>query len=262
MHLIGHRAFDDEKPIQPFQVDGAGRLSGVELDIRCNSEGALVIDHAPVFMLRSRRLKHIPKSIQAGLFFLANEFPGLNRLMLDVKSTRAAAALGAYLADHPQPFALVFNCWHGDDVAAIRTHLPEAEIYYCLAPIFSRRVPQGRFNDLYLSNSFPFFSSRRRFKPALGKPNRHNLNVKLISSKKLEAHLPDDIDGICVHRLFCGAELQAFAGLRKLGVAVYGIAGFDAKQLAKVAPFADYAIIRSGKQGRRRRSRNSHGTLA
>ncbi|MBY8977468.1 hypothetical protein KHP62_16770 [Rhodobacteraceae bacterium NNCM2] len=250
MRLIGHRVFKDDEPIRPFQTDGTLRLDGVELDIRCDSAGMVSVYHAPFFQLRSKRLAHIPKSLRAALHFLSEKIEGLSVVMLDVKSTKAADALGRYLTGVTLPFELVFNCWHGDDVAALRRHLPRAEIFYCLAPIFARRIPKGRFSDLYVCNSFPFLSSTSRFKPKHAKTNRHNLNVQLISSREFEAHLPRGIDGVCVHRMFCKPELIELAGRRDLGIAVYGISASKAKRLQRVSAFADYAIVSDRKQPR------------
>ncbi len=248
MRVIGHRVFKDDEPIRPFRTDGTRRLDGVELDIRSDENGMVWVDHAPIFQLRSRRLAHIPKSFHAAVHFLSEEIDDLEILMLDIKSAAAARALGRYLEGRHLPFSLVFNCWHADEVVALREYLPAAQIFFCLAPIFAKRIPKGRFRDLYVSNSFPFLSTSRKFKPKLDKTNRHNLNVKLISSREFEAHLPDGIDGVCVHRMFCRPELISFSRRQSLGISVYGLAASKAKKLDRVSAFADYAIISGRRQ--------------
>lgn len=261
MKYIAHRVFADNRPIEPIRHDGSVRLDGVELDIRSDQSGNPCIDHAPVFQLRSARRAQIPKSFQAASYFLAKRFPELNTLMLDVKSTAAAHSIGRHLATEQHPFKIAFNCWHDDDVQVLRSYLPDAVIYFCIVPIFSRRIPLGRFRDLYVCNSYPFVTSRTGFQPRHSKMNQHNVNVKLISPKRLNIHLPKGINGICVHRLFCNSDVAAYAEERGIGVSVYGLSAADKRKIARYRDFADYAIIGLDRSGRGRRTSNSRDSV-
>lgn len=243
MRVIAHRVFADNRPIELPRFGGALPPDGVELDIRVDADGRPQVYHGPVFKFRSARRVQIPKSLQAAAHFLTTEVPGLECLMLDIKSAAAADAVGQFIAKHPQELSLVFNCWHEDDVAILRSYLPDATIYYCIVPIFSRRVPKGRLRDLFVCNSYPFVTSRRSFMPRHGKDNQHNVNVKLIPARRLSMHLPRDIDGICLHKLFFSDEIAEFAAGRGLGLSVYGLSHKNKRRLSRIADAADYAII-------------------
>jgi hypothetical protein len=126
-----------------------------------------------------------------------------------------------------------------------------------VAPIFSSLAPKWRLNDLYVSNSFPFISRSSRFQPDDEKANGHHINVKLISSRTLEASLPDEIDGVCVHRIFRSAALMEFILARGLKLAFYGLPSRAHPRTQALADCADYAIIRKEsqiRQGLRRAS--------
>ena len=257
MQLIAHRVFADNRPFEPLSLHGGYHLSGVEMDVRSDERGKAFIDHAPVFQLRASRRRTIPKSLQGAVHYLANAYPDLDVLMLDVKSEAAAEAAGRYIAETPPPFRLVFNCWHGKDVAALRRYVPDAVVYFCIVPILARRIPKGRFRDLYVCNSFPFVSSRHRFEPKQGKTNRHNVNVKLLTKRRLNMYLPKGINGLCVHSMFCSDELADYAAEKGLGLSVYGLGASDRRRLDRISSFADYAIIGSRRAGRDRRTRNN-----
>ena len=258
MRFIAHRVFGDHQPIQPIESVRSLPLHGVELDVRLSTSGEPVIDHAPVFMLRSHRRAQIPKSFHAAIHFLSTRLPTLEYVLLDIKSGEAASAVGLYLAGRDDlPFEVIFNCWHADDVLALKAALPDAFVLFCLAPVFTRRIPRGRFRDLYLFNSFPFVHSRQGFRPKEDKPNRHNINVKLISRETLNAYLPRAIDGLCVHRVFCAPELVAFAQSRGLKVAVYGLRYEKPAMLDRVRPFADFAMVRGTRRARPKAPSNS-----
>ncbi|MFO7856514.1 MAG: hypothetical protein R6V44_15110 [Paracoccaceae bacterium] len=240
--LIAHRVFDDGAPLGAASVADLDRFDGIELDIRCGEDGEPHIEHAPVFRLRSRR-KRVPQRFDAALEFLSARTPELRTVLLDLKSAAAADGVGRLLARNPPPFETVFNCWHAADVAALRRRLPSARVLFAVAPIFARRAPRGRLRDLYLCNSYPFLHHRRGYRPPEGKANGHGINVKLISTRRLSAFLPPAVDGLCVHRLFCNADLLDFARARGLGLAVYGLDPDKPERIARVAAFADYAIV-------------------
>ncbi len=256
LRLIAHRVFADEAPLAPIRLVGGAPCSGVELDIRCAADGEPWVYHAPVFQIRTERRKRVPKPFGAAMRFLAEHTPWVEVVLLDVKSMEAAAAVSRHLAYNPPPFEVVFTCWHPDEAAVLRLRLPEARILFCVAPIFARRAPR-RLRDLYVYNSYPFVSSRRRFAPKLGKENRHNINVKLICSRRLAAALPRQIDGLCVHRIFCSDDLPAFAEQRGLELAVYGLDIKREARLREVGAFADYAIIRGAAQAPRSKPMHS-----
>jgi hypothetical protein len=244
LRLIAHRVFGDRAPIRPFGMIGKAPFHGVELDVRCDGTAEAWIDHAPLFMMRARRNRQVPKSFRAAMHFLAVHVPSLEMVLLDIKSVAAAEWVGAYIAQTPPRFEVVFACWHAEEAAVLRRHLPQAVILYCLAPIFAHKAPRGRFRDLYLSNSYPFLSTARRFAPQHDKPNCHNINIKLMARGELAMTLPPEVDGLCVHRLFCSPELAAFTKARNLRLAVYGLCGRSEDKLRDIAPYIDYAIIR------------------
>ena len=133
-----------------------------------------------------------------------------------------------------------------------------ARIFFCIAPIVARRAPRGRLENLYLSNSFPFFWAAERFDPDPDKSNRHNINVRLISSRRGDAALPDGVDGVCVHRLFWRPTLAALVAAQGLEVAVYGLASrAQAAAQAARGPVA-YAIIGERRDALRASARRSH----
>lgn len=241
MQVIAHRVFPDADPIEPFGTSGALQLDGVELDVRVDAAGAAVIDHAPLLLLRRRRLAQAPKSLAATVSFLAEEMPELELLLLDVKSARAAEAVARQLPTLAPPFRLVFACWHAATAKVLREAFPESEVHYCLVPIFADRVPRTTRRDLYLCNSFPFIHSRRRFSPADDKANAHAVNVRLMKPETLK--LLGGVDGICVHGLFCTPELINTARARDLRLSVYGLKA-GRRRLAKLAPLIDYGIVR------------------
>lgn len=249
--LIAHRVFDDGAPLGAAAVADLDRFDGVELDIRCGEDGEAHVEHAPVFRFRSKR-RRVPQRFDDALSFLAERTPELKTVLLDLKSAAAADRVGRSLAESPPPFETVFNCWHAADVAALRGRLPEARVFFAVAPIFARRTPRGRLRDLYLCNTYPFLHARRGYRPSEAKANGHGINVKLISTRRLSAFLPAAVDGLCVHRLFCNADLLEFARARGLGLAVYGLDPDRPERIARVAGFADYAIV---SRPRRRRLR-------
>ncbi|MEL6204175.1 MAG: hypothetical protein AAFR47_02520 [Pseudomonadota bacterium] len=240
MQVIAHRIFRDTEPIEPFGIDGTLKLNGVELDVRVGEHGLAMIDHAPLFMLRRRRLAQIPKSLRAAVGFLSREAPELDVLMLDIKSTGAAEAVARQLPEIAPPFRLVFNCWHAAPLKVLREAFRCAELHYCLAPIFTDRVPRTRYRDLYLYNAFPFIYSRRRFNPAEDKVNAHAVNVRLMKPETLK--LPAGVNGICVHRVFCTPELMKAAGNRRLKLSVYGLKA-GSRRIERLEPFINYAIV-------------------
>lgn len=254
---IAHRVFGDRAPISPFLNENDPPFHGVELDVRCGTEGEAWIYHAPVFQLRSRRIRQVPKPFADAMAFLAEHMPAFEVVMLDIKSVEAAAKVGAYLSATRPPFEVVCNCWHPDEVAELRRHSGVTTIYYCIAPIFARRALPGRFRDLYLSNSYPFLSTRRNFDPKLAKQNRHNINIKLISKRKLTATLPRGIHGICVHRIFCSPELMGFVAARKLQLAVYGLGKTAREKVESMSGGVTYAIIRRSMPDRRSETSNN-----
>ncbi|MEM1315460.1 MAG: hypothetical protein AAGI51_12945 [Pseudomonadota bacterium] len=223
------------------------RFDGVELDLREGEDGEARIEHAPVFRIRARS-RRVPRRFSEAMAMLARKAPHLRAALLDVKTARAAEQAGAALAAAPTPFQPIFNCWHADDIHALRRRLPDAKVMFVTAPIFARRAPRGRLRDLYLSNSYPFVRSRRLFLPKAEKSNGHAINVKLISKRRLRAFVPPTADGLCVHRLFCTPPLVEFAKERGLELAVYGLDDEDLDPDGRVARAADYAILKDSRR--------------
>ena len=258
LRYIAHRVFDDDRPIEPFPVSDNLPCDGVELDVRSDESGAPVIWHGPVFRLR-RKNRQIPKALTDAVDFLTTYASSLEVIMIDVKSAAAAEAVGRVLQKLQCGFEFVFTCWHWDDARILRLHMPKAQILFCMAPIFAPRAPSGRKRDLYLSNSFPFISTRSRFSPNPDKANRHNINVKLITRRRPSLLLPPEVNGICAHRIFWSDRLVDYVEERELRAAVYGLPNRRTGRLADIGNFADYAIIRSPRMGQHTTPNNSLG---
>jgi hypothetical protein len=243
LRLIAHRVFDDRAGAGAPLLALPG-FDGVELDLRCGPGGEPVVEHGPLFLSRALRRRRAPASLAEALASVEQAAPGVELALLDVKSREAAEAAGRWLAANPPRLETVFVCWHGEVVRALRRLAPAARILFCVAPIFGRRAPRGRLRDLYLHNAFPFVATSRRYEPRREKPNGHAINLKLISSRAPRAALPGGLHGLCVHRLFCSAELAAFCAARGLRLAVYGLDDAADARLDRIAGVADYAIIR------------------
>ena len=251
MQLIAHRLYDDAAELRQIDRGRLDGVQGVELDLRCDPSGETVIHHSPVFRARSGAPRHPRKPLRDAIGFLGEVAPHLQTLLLDVKTLEAAGCAASSIARERPRFDVAFACWRAEEVRAIRKELPGAMILFCLAPIFLRRTPRGRLRDLYICNSFPFIASARAFEPKLDKPNRHNINVKLICKERLAARLPRGVDGLCVHRLFHREELIDFAAARGLRTAVYGLPASDHPRTHALRGVADFAIVKGPRSGDR-----------
>lgn len=257
MRLIAHRVFRDGARLDACDTHRFGAYDGVELDLRLNRQGRLVVEHAPVFRARLRRAEPCENGFEDALTLLASAPTPPQTLFLDVKCQAAASAAARRVAESPPCRDIVFTCWRADDAAAVRAILPDARIFFCVAPIVARRAPRGRLENLYLTNSFPFFWAAERFEPDPAKSNRHNINIRLISSRRGEGGLPEGVDGVCVHRLFWRPTLAALAAAQGLEAAVYGLASrAQAIAQAAVGPVA-YAIIGERRDALRASARRS-----
>jgi hypothetical protein len=266
MRFIAHRVFKDGETFDGFDARRLHGYHGVELDIREDGRGDVCINHAPLFLRRRGSAAVSGRALCDAIAVFAECLSTLEVLFLDVKSRSAAEILARKVARSEIPFETVFNCWHPDDVQAVRDVLPEATIFFCVAPIFTERTPRGRLSDLYISNSFPFVTRSSRFQPDDDKDNRHNINVKLISCRTLEADLPEAIDGVCVHRIFRSPALMAFIAQRGLKAAFYGLPSRGHPRTRALAPHADFAIVRKESPLRsailRASARHSHDRAA
>ena len=251
MQLIAHRLYDDAAELRQVDRRRLHGVQGAELDIRCDETGEAVIHHSPVFRARSGAPRDPRKPLRDAVGFLGEIAPHLQTLLLDVKTVDAAGRAAEAVARERPRFDVAFACWRADEVATIRAALPGALILFCVAPIFLRRTPRGRLRDLYICNSFPFITSARGFVPKLDKPNRHNINVKLICKDRLAARLPRGVDGMCVHRLFHREELIDFAAARGLRTAVYGLPACDHPRTDALRGVADFAIVKRPRSGER-----------
>lgn len=255
MQFIAHRVFRDGEPavtLDPARIAG---FDGLELDLRLDGAGRLVVEHAPVFGALRRR--PVSDSLEAALDVLAGLGVVRRRLLLDVKCVTAARAAARFVAERGLERDVLFACWHAAEVDAIRATLPDATILYCIAPIVAARAPQGRLQSLYLTNVFPYFWSAANFAPRLDKPNRHNIHVKLVSRTRGMTMLPQSIDGLCVHRLFWTPSLAAIAAAQGFSVAVYGLRSRAAAlRLAAERGAFDFAIIGSRPAARRASARH------
>jgi len=245
MRFIAHRVFEDRRPVCWLERLDLSAFHGVELDIRDDGAGRAMVEHSPLFGVRHARRRRVSKPLDAALGYLSDHAPHLDVLLLDIKCEAAAALAARHVAEARPPFEVIFNCWHASEVATIRETLPDARILFTVAPILARKVPRGRYRDLYLSNSFPFLRSSLRYAPRTGKANRHNINVKLISTARLTAILPRHIDGVCLHRYFWSEEFADYTARRGLCTAVYGLPSRTHRQLGRIAGHADYAIVRA-----------------
>jgi len=245
MRFIAHRVFADCRPVSRFERLDLADFHGVELDIRDDGQGRAMVEHSPLFRVRRPGRRPVTKPLDATLDYLAGQARRPEIVLLDIKCEAAARLAAGHVAATPLPFEVLFNCWHGGDVRAVRETLPGARILYTVAPILARRVPRGRFRDLYLSNSFPFLRSSLRFEPRSDKANRHNINVKLISTSRLSAVLPRGIDGVCLHRYFWSEEFADYTAARGLSTAVYGLPSRTHRKLDEIESRADFAIVRA-----------------
>lgn len=256
MRLIAHRVIDDRGSLADLAAYRETAFDGVELDVRMDQDGALVVQHSPVFSIpkRSRRPDKPRRemALSDALSRLEAVEPAITSVMLDVKSEAAAEAVATLIRNDPPIFQTSFICWHRTDAAIIRRNLPEATIYFCLAPIFSRSLGRVLPDDLYLFNSFPFLARSRRFLPRAVKQNRHNINVRLFGSLRAAGAIPEEADGICLHKLFCSRALIAYARRAGLRVAVYGLSSADAPKVRAFRDLIDVGIIRAARGKRRR----------
>ena len=257
MRLIAHRVFRDGARLDDCDTQRFGGYDGVELDLRLNREGRLVVEHAPVFRARLRRASVCENDFEDALTLLASAPTPPRTLFLDVKCHAAASAAARRVAASQPCRDIVFTCWRADDVAAVRAILPGARIFFCIAPIVARRAPRGRLENLYLSNSFPFFWAAERFEPDPDKTNRHNINVRLIAPQRDGAPLPEGVNGVCVHRVFWRPTLAALVAAQGLEVAVYGLASrAQAEAQAALGPVS-YVIIGARRDALRAAARRS-----
>jgi glycerophosphoryl diester phosphodiesterase len=251
MRLIAHRVFRDGDRLERFDSRRLAGFEGVEIDLRLDASGELVVRHSPVFAA-GRSLKRVPGHRFAdALTHLSRMATAPRLLLLDVKCVTAAEAAARLIAGTPPAADVLFNCWHAEEFGAIRAHLPEARIFFCAAPIVARRAPAGRLEDIYLCNSFPFLWSGRNFTPDLDNVNRHNINIRVISRRRGGLIAPEGADGLTVHRLFWNGRVAALAAEQGLEVAVYGL-NSRAQAWAEAAhgPIA-YAIIGDRKRNAR-----------
>jgi glycerophosphoryl diester phosphodiesterase len=256
MQFIAHRVLRDGEPAEALDPALVAGFDGLELDLRLDPRGRLIVDHAPVFAGLRRR--PASDSLEAALDVIGALRGVPRRLLLDVKCVTAATAAARLVEQRGMEREVIFACWHAAEVDAIRETLPGATILYCIAPIVASRAPKGRLQSLYVTNVFPFFWSAANFAPRLDKRNRHNINVKLVSRSRGITTLPPRIDGVCVHRVFWTPSLAAIAAAQGLSVAVYGLRSrAHAQRLAADRGAFDYAIIGSRQGGARASARRS-----
>jgi glycerophosphoryl diester phosphodiesterase len=253
MQFIAHRIFDDREELDRFCRTRVEGCHGVELDVREGADGAAVIHHTPVFHPAPGRPAYALKPLCAAIDLLAQSGAGLETLFLDVKSARAGALAARHVRATRPPFDVAFTCWRPEDVAAVRDELPGARVLYVVAPIMVRRAPK-RLSDLWLCNSFPFLVTSKRFTPKVDKTNRHNINVRMVSTERLAEALPRGVDGLCVHRIFTSDRLLDFAEARDLRLAVYGLKSRDHPKISALEDAADYAIVKPAKPRKATRS--------
>jgi hypothetical protein len=245
MQIIAHRLYADKVALDQIDARLMQGVQGVELDLRHDANREVIIQHSPIFRARSGDARHPRKPLEQAIGLLSEIGPGLQTLILDVKTSEAAGLAAAVIARSRPRFDIAFACWRAEEVAAIRENLPGAMVLFCVAPIFLRRGPRGRLRDLYVTNSFPFVACARSFIPKPEKTNGHNINVKLICKNRLAARLPRGVDGLCVHRLFHREPLIDFAAARKLRTAVYGLPSFCHPRTHALEGVADFAIVKA-----------------
>jgi glycerophosphoryl diester phosphodiesterase len=251
MRFIAHRIFRDGDRLERIDARRLAGCEGVEIDLRLDASGALVVRHSPVFAA-GRTLKRVPGHAFAdALTHLSRMVVKPNLLLLDVKCVTAARAAAQLIAGQPPEAEVIFNCWHAEEIDAIRAVLPDARVFFCAAPIVARRAPAGRLEDMYLTNSFPFFWRTATFAPCYEKANRHNINVRLISRRRGGLVAPEGADGLTIHRLLWNRHVAELAADQGLEVAVYGLnSRTQARAEAAHGPF-DYAIIGDKRAARR-----------
>lgn len=253
MKRIAHRAIDDRGDLADFARYRETAFDGVELDIRRDQDGAIVVRHSPIFTWRSRQRPADPARrrmlLGEALDRIEALTPAVGTVFLDIKCVTAAEGAAKLVQERAGKLDVAFICWLRDDVDAIRARLPEAQIYYCLAPIFSRRLGRVLPDDLYLFNAFPYLARSGRFSPRVVQANRHNINVRLFTSLKA-GEMPAAADGICLHRLFCSRALVLFAKRAGLKVAVYGLPSAETSRIRAYGDLIDIAIINAASRRR------------
>lgn len=257
MKFIAHRVFRDGETFDTLDAHRLDGYHGVELDVRDDGEGGVCINHAPLFLRRGGFADLSGRDLANAAAVFADSVPSLEFLFLDVKTAAAAEITGRLVAEGALTRNVIFNCWHEDEVRSLRAALPDATIFFCIAPIFSSRLSRRRFNDLYVSNSFPFFRRAARFNPDGDKENSHHINVQMICPETLQATLPDAIDGLCVHRVFHSPALMELIHRRRLLSAIYGLPSRAHPKTEALRGEADYAIIRKESALKRLRRRPS-----
>ncbi|MEO1330881.1 MAG: hypothetical protein AAFW46_14590 [Pseudomonadota bacterium] len=243
MKIIAHRPFRDERSLASFDPACLDGFDGIELDLRTLEDGSVAVFHAPILTADRRPRLGRVKSLQNVLERLAPAVEPTRFVLLDVKTSGAAAAIADALPLIGSEREVAFICWHLDDVAAARCAAPNALILLGVAPLRRARKDGPAPVDYYLFNRFPYLASGDRFRQRVGQFNQHNINLRWLDPANVAAGLPTGVDGICFHkRLFNRAIVR---GARKAGVAtaVYGFPSMRDPAIARLAGEIDYAIV-------------------
>lgn len=250
--LIAHRIFPDRRALDEFDSSRVRDFDGVELDVRLHANGETYVYHSPIFDSRLRRRRNPTNRFERALELLAELENGPRLLFLDIKCPRSAEQVAGFIRGRNLGFELAFNCWQEPAIDAIRRLLPDAAIFFCIAPIFSKRLAKIMKEDFHVYNRYPFVKAAERFEPDLDRFNGHNINFKIFTEENADLIAPQGADGVCLHRVFFCESLVEFTERRKLKTAVYGIRSRGSRLLKSAGDHIDMAIISGEKRGRRR----------
>lgn len=260
MRMIAHRIFKDETTVDNFDPAIMSGFDGAEFDLRCGPEGDTVVFHGPV-LRRGRTAAQSAKRLEDMCRLLAAAPDCPRFLLLDIKTLGAAENAAAFVAERAATVfgdngvETAFLTWREEELRAIRARLPEARIYFVLAPIALRG--RGRFlpKNFYVFNRYPYLASASRFRPRLQQANRHNINLRVLAAGA-DALAPGGADGVCFHRMFLTRGVIAKAKAQGLGVAVFGWRSREqALRRPELAEALDLAIVKTPSPGKLRRRR-------
>ena len=249
--LIAHRIFHDRRTLEEFDSTRVRNFDGVELDVRRHENGETYVYHSPVFDHRFRRKRNPTNRFEEAVELLAELDNPPRLLFLDIKCPRSAEHVASFVRRRDLGFEVVFNCWQEPAIAAIRKLLPDAPIFVCIAPIFSKRLAKIMKEDFHVYNRYPFIRAADRFELDQARFNGHNINFKIFTQENADLIAPQGADGVCLHRVFFCEALIEFARRRKLKTAVYGIRSRTSKVLRAAGEHIDMAIISGEKRKQR-----------
>lgn len=250
MELIAHRVFEDHRAAEAFDPACLKGFDGAEFDLRSGADGETYVFHAPFLTPRKARQRVPHRRLDEACRILATTPKPPKLLLLDIKTLGAAQHAAAFLAAGGLAQAglggtrVMFLAWHLEEVGVLRAAMPDASIFYVIAPIVARRLLRLAPGDLYAANHFPYLASARRFRPRRGRFNTHNINVRLLKGGRAAQRLaPDGANGVCLQKKFYSQDLAVAAKAQGLDIAVFGWKSIAEAKTHALAGTLDLAIV-------------------